>query len=368
MRLNEIFDIEEGGASGGARYNSEVAFLYALAARSELDPAQPSKSFKPGKFADSKRVLAEIDRFLVPNYDEKKFQTWLTISEKYIAAIENHQGKKIGKLGWAGGSNINDDGVADVVFVEYPAAGVSIKDTGGITLSNLTPKSIGLEPPRGTDVFAHLARSEFDDMKTKIFKDVLADAKRTPDVEQNYGGTRGITYNSETKDFTVRGKKQTITATAKDIMAQVGNNANWQRVFGDWFQLNWATKKKYAAPLYSKVAKMIEASIEKQLSNSESLHRALQIADVPYYYATTKSLYYVPPSSDAGDLALKQIYYAEPDGTSQKFVAEIGHPDNPKNARVTIYIRYANGMFESSPTVRVQDLKNPENILWEKII
>ena len=368
MRLSEIHNIEEGGASGGARYNSEVAFLYRIAGDKKFNPKKPSSSMDMSMFADPKRTATEIDKFLVPNYNAKIFDAWEHLADAYMDAIEQREGSRPEKLGWAGGSNINDDGVADVVFYNFPAAGVSIKDTGGITLANLTPRNIGLEPDRGRDVFSHLAQKEFDAMKKAIFTDVLNDAMSKPDQPQNYGGTRQIVYNSQTQDFTVDGKQKSITATADQIMAQIGNNANWQRVFGDWFQQNWQAKKEYAAPLYKKVARLIELQLENALGDNEKLQRILQFADQPYYYATTKGLYLVPSIEEAGDLQLKRVYYGEPDGTSQKFIAEIGHPDNPKNAQVTVYIRYANGMFESNPTVRVQDLKNPENLAWEKIV
>jgi hypothetical protein len=57
----------------------------------------------------------------------------------------------------------------------------------------------------------------------------------------------------------------------------------------------------------------------------------------------------------------------EAEGTSQKFQAEVGRPDSVENAKILIYIRYANGMFETNPTVRVQDLKDPQFLGWEKL-
>lgn len=370
MKISEIYTLDEGGKSDGVRYNSEIAFLYTLAGNSKLNPKNPSASFDLTRFNDPDRVEREINRFLVPNYSEKTFNNWLLLSEKYITAIQQHQGKPITQLGWAGGTNKNDDGVADVVFYNYPVAGVSIKDVGGITLNNLTPKKLGLETSgRGQDLFGSLAEQEFLDMKVKIFRDVLDDARRTPDVEQSYGGTRGITYNSKSQEFFVRGSKNTFRGTEKDIIAQATTRiGNWQRVFGDWFQLNWSSKKEYAAPLYKKISLIIEKRLEETLQSQEALLSIMQFADSPYYYATTKGLYYVPSAADAADLRLKRIYYGNPDGTAQRFMAEIGRPDNKNNAIVTIYIRYANGMFESNPTVRVQSLKNPENMMWEKII
>lgn len=375
MKLYELFnnhpkqDLDEGGASGGARYNSEVAILWVLANNGqEWNPEQPSSCFDPSKLRDAEKTLAEVDRFLIPNYDEKIFNNWVNLAKQYIAEVVNKDGATPQLFGWAGGSNRNDDGVADIVFVGHSSAGISVKDVGGITLANLTPKAIGLEAPKGADLFHYRAGGEYIKMKTAIFNDVLADAKSKPDQAQNYGGTRSITYNSADDTFTCAGKKQTITATADKILGQIEQNANWQRVFGDWFQANWQAKKHYALPMYKALAGEIEKAVEEALGDNATLIRMLQFAEVPYYYATAKGLYYVPDASQATELRIKGIKYAEPDGTSQLFNAIIGRPDSEKNAEVGIYIRYANGMFESNPTVRVQSLKYAQFLGWEKLI
>jgi hypothetical protein len=38
------------------------------------------------------------------------------------------------------------------------------------------------------------------------------------------------------------------------------------------------------------------------------------------------------------------------------------------NATVLVYVRYANGMFDANPTVRIQDLKNPGALAWTKLM
>jgi len=91
----------------------------------------------------------------------------------------------------------------------------------------------------------------------------------------------------------------------------------------------------------------------------------LRFGPAPYYYCTPKSLYYVPSAQEAQDLVLKGIRYGEADGTSQLFLADIGRADSDDAASLDIYMRYANGMFASNPTARVQSLRNPQFISWE---
>ena len=76
MRLNEIHNLGEGGDGSGARYNSEVAFLYRIAGDKKFNPRKPSSSMDMSMFADPKRTATEIDRFLVPNYNAKIFDAW----------------------------------------------------------------------------------------------------------------------------------------------------------------------------------------------------------------------------------------------------------------------------------------------------
>jgi hypothetical protein len=82
---------------------------------------------------------------------------------------------------------------------------------------------------------------------------------------------------------------------------------------------------------------------------------------------TPRKFYYVPAAADVANLVSKGTVYGNPDGTSQKFIAKIGPEDSDDYAQILIYIRYANGMFASNPTVRVQELRNPQNIAWEDL-
>jgi hypothetical protein len=356
--------LEEGGKSNPIRYNSEVGMLFAFVGNGQFDPANPEQSISREILSNPDQVYKDIKNLLGKNYDERLFSSWVKIGESYKSKIVDKLGSLPSKFGWAGGSNIAG-GVTDITFEGSKIAGISIKAEGGITLANLSPSSLGIEVERGIDVFSKAAKEEYDQMKQSVVTDVLAQAKENPGltispIDPKYS----ITYNSETNTFKCTGK-QTVDWPQEKILANLEKNAKWQRVFGDWFQSNWQSKKSYATPLYQKVAKAFETTIENHLQDNAKLTSMLRFGDVPYFYATPSNLYYVPTVESVALLQIKGIKYAEPDGTSQRFIANIGRPDSDQNAGLDIYIRYANGMFESNPTVRVQSLKNPQFISWE---
>ena len=170
--------------------------------------------------------------------------------------------------------------------------------------------------------------------------------------------------------------KTSFKGTRDQIMTASATNKKWQRVFGDWFQANYAQEKALATPLYSAIANMFKDTMVEHLSKDRNLDAVLAMGKRPYFYVNASDIYYVPSIAEVSDLAIKNVYYGsiqddgnvvEAEGTSQKFQAEVGRPDSTENAKILIYIRYANGMFESNPTVRVQDLKDPQFLGWEKL-
>lgn len=356
--------LDEGGSTKLIRYNSEVGMLYAFIGSGDFNPANPETSLPADALSNPTQVYSDIKKLLGTNFDVNLFNKWVNVGNTAKAKIQEKLGSMPAKFGWAGGSN-RGGGAVDISFDGSPVAGISLKAEGGITLANLTPKALGIQTERGIDVFSKAAKVEFDQMKQSIVKDVLSQARAKPGltiapIDPKYS----ITFNSETNTFTCTGKA-TVDWSQEKILASIEKNAKWQRVFGDWFQANWAAKKEYATPLYQKVAKTFEATIEAHLQDNAQLVSMLRFGKVPYFYATHNSLYYVPTAESATLLKIKGLRYAEPDGTSQRFIALIGRPDSDQNADLDIYVRYANGMFESNPTVRVQSLKNPQFISWE---
>jgi hypothetical protein len=373
MRLHEFAILDEGGQSGGARYNSEIALLLALTGGNpkNWDPMRPEKSIPADSLVDPKSVYENIKKFLPPHYNLDKFTKWYDLGLTYVETIRNKLDDMPSKFTWAAGSNKAED-AADIGFVGSSVAGISIKDEGGITLANLTPAALGLEG--GGDVIARHAQTEFDHFKNVVFNAVLDLAEQNPMklLSWNRDAKYHITYVPKLKKFAIVGKGQKIQKvdyTRNELLGKIKTNANWQRPFGDWCVANFGNPvvQQAAKPLITKVSLDFEKMIEKALINSDKLANMLRFSKKSYFYATSRNLYFVPSVTTVKDLKLKRVYFAKPDGWTLKFIAEIGRPDSEKNAKVEIHIRYANGMFACNPTARIQDLQDPQFISWEQL-
>lgn len=365
--------LEEGGKSDKKRYNSEVGLIYGFANGgdpTDFDPANPEASISAQSLQNPSQFYADVKKFLAPNFEPQRFAYWVNRANVLRSAIEEKIETFPTQFGWAGGKNQSEN-AADVVFVGSSVAGISVKDAG-ITLGNLTPASLGIEQERGVDVFSKYSKAHFDNLKTQVFRDLIAIAKSDKSGQplsyhRTEPGKYTIQFNPEKNSFTIGYKGKVVEKTEQAIMAGVEKNAPWQRVFGDWFVANWASKKSYAQPLYRDLAARFATVINGHLQQSNQLKKILQFASVPYFYATEKHLYYVPSTEEAGELQLKKVTAGEPDGVSQYFYAEMGRPDSDETAKVQIYLRSANGLFASNTTVRVQNLVDPQFISWEEL-
>ena len=376
MKISELLEAKKGAdvvnqASSAVRYNSEVGTLFGLIGDGEFDPENPEDTLPASILVNPKQTYDDIRKYLSPVYDPDMFNRWAHRGRGIIDQIIAKQGEEPTRIGWVGGENIAG-GVTDIQFESGLTSGISIKDEAGITLANLTPKSLGIETPHGLDTFSHAAKDQYDTMKHKIFTDVMLEAQAQPGVPVAAKDPRfSVTYDPKTKKYRcigkASGKIQDMTMTAEQILERIEKNAPWQRPFGDWFQAHWQEKKAYAVPLFSTIARGYEAQIENTLSNSAGIASILRFGPKPYYYLTPKKFYYVPSEEEVANLVTKGVAYGNPDGTSQKFLVKVGPADSDNFAQILIYIRYANGMFASNPTVRVQELRDPQYIAWEQL-
>lgn len=375
MRFFEFETVlSEGGKSDSKRYNSEIGLIYGFvtggADPAGFDPKNPELSIKADSLENPQQFYADVKRLLAPNFEPNRFAFWVSRSSALKQTILTKIDTFPTQFGWAGGKNQSEN-AADIKFVGSTAAGISVKDAG-ITLGNLTPASLGIQQERGVDVFSKYSKEHFDNLKRQVFTDVLATAKADKtgqplSYHKKEPGKYTIQYNPEKNTFIIGYKGKQVEKTEQNIMAGIEKNAPWQRVFGDWFVANWASKKAYAQPLYKDLANQFAGIINNHLQQSNQLKRILQFSNVPYFYATEQHLYYVPSAEEAGELVLRKVSAGEPDGVSQYFYAEMGRPDSEENAKVQIYLRSANGLFASNTTVRVQNLIDPQFISWEQL-
>jgi hypothetical protein len=361
--------------SGGVRYNSEVGLLagFMRLDAEKFNPSQPEKTMPAQLLEDPKAVYTDIANLLAPVFDEKLFNKWYDLGQTYGQAMHEKltKGKRrVERFGWAGGANQSESGPSDVEFIGSDVAGVSVKESGGITLANLTTASVGLDTEYGQDVFSKYAVEDYLTMKRNIFTEVMNLAQSQPDVPVSSGDPKyTVTYMSATDTYKCVGKS-TVDLSADDILSKLGTNAGWQRPFGNWFVANFSEYRHYSDPLFHKISSIFVETIAETLKDSSKLRKMLQFSKVPYFYATPKHLYYVPSYDEVDDLEVKDVTYADPDGTAQLFKIQIGRKDalDDATAELDFYIRYGNGMFETNPTVRVQSLKNPQFIAWEQLV
>ena len=361
MRFRDIKIAEANKGSNIVRYNTELAMLTAFSGGTNL------KDIPDEALVNPKATKVEMKK-VAKYFDQKKFDQWMTISNTYKEKILSHSGKLPQQYDWVGGSNIGP--VADLVFKDHPASGISVKDESGITLANLTPKALGLEPLKGKDVFQSYADKEFKKFKIRVFNLMMDEAEASPGQlihPRPSGKERSMMYDNNSKKFIIKHDGGVLNLDRNEVIRTSPKNAKWQRVFGDWYQLNFQKYKDIMRPLVSKISRSFQEIMGNALSDSDTLKKLLQFEEQPYYYATPKKLYYVPSAKEAGDLELKGVNYANPDGTSQLFKAKIGNVNSDDGAVIDIYIRFANGLFATNSTARAQSIKNPELIAWDLI-
>jgi hypothetical protein len=405
MRANEFISeklIDEGESSAATQYNSELGCLLGF-----LNPEANTKNFLE-VLADNKSKLINPGLVIQQATDNQKLaKKGLNAWVKRGAWIKDKIGYS-GKVGWDGVGQGNAGAVADVMFDSKTHSGISIKEKTGITLANTTPVVLGFEY-KG-DIFQSYHGKEWETWKLKIVEAVLNLANDgrvhpTPDTKAGrakakLGGgdkIRAIQFNKQAhtdkagneypagtytiwygKGTSESGwhrkpfKKEEIKKLAKE------GNSLVQRVFGDWYQAELIKNPTVISWQKALFKKFGETAI-KTLNNTfakkpEVLNKLLQMNEKKsYFYANDTKLYEVPAGKKAVKLQIVgDIVPAEADGSSQKFFVNVqntaeGDIDPSKYATLELYIRYANGLFASNPTVRIQKLTNPQYLLWKLI-
>jgi hypothetical protein len=372
MRLYEFEQLVEGGKSDAVRYNSEIGVLLSFCNidPAKFDPKNPEKTIRASYLANPEATYRDIKSLLAPNYMPEILNRWVEYANATVKPLVVNKlielGEVVNQFNWSGGKNQNPETSADVEFVGSTISGVSVKEKSGITLNNPSPKDLGLEV--GGDAFLKYARPEYLAWKKGVFTQVLQLAQRSPgtkiggkDTEKYY-----VVFDPKTKKFTCNGKNQKV-GTSQEIMADMEKNAFWQRAFGDWFVVNYATQKQLMAPLVEQIAAKFTQLMKAHLSQSTHAAKLVKFVKRPFFYVNPSHVYYVPSIDDVADLTLKDVVFAAPEGATMKFNALIGMKDSQENATVEIHVRYANGIFETNPTARVQSLKNATFLSWEEL-
>ena len=408
-------DINESGKSSGAtQFNSELGCVLGFVSANATFEKLLAGDYDDSTLLNAAGIIEQAtkDRKM---YNQDYFNAWV----KKGADIKTKIGYN-GRVGWDGVGQGNQGAVADVVFEDTAThSGISIKEKSGITLTNTSPKELGFDYTG--DIFKSYFEEYWLEWKQSVVDRVLELAKSgrvigSPNDKKSQTGNdniRAIQFNKE--DHTDKAGTVYPAGTYSIWYGKGPNKDNWkreafkeddihkairagnslmQRVFGDWYQtaIGGAEPEAiaYQEKLFTAFTTVALEKMSKALEEPKALSKLLQMSEEkPYYYympsgkskggkQIAEKLYEVPGTGSGAkginvNLQLASpIEYKQVKGTGQKYHVKVknvanGEPGADAYAVITLYIRYANGLFAENPTARVQELKGAENLLWQSI-
>lgn len=382
-----------GGRSNVTKYVTELPVLFACIAKEEigLDFYQrpPENYLDLTKLDNPDKSIVEIRKAIATAVENgpsdfvnnfKKARIYL--DKIYAYCIDNDMPIPT-KFSWQADENINDnDSPADVLFVDHPIGGISVK-AGAPNLFNLGTKDLNLGNTHGQDLFEHLAPVEFADLMLSVKKCVLNDLAvgdiwTDPDRNEHDLGKYAIErvaedlYEIRYKKSSVRVTQQqllnNIYMTQKGMVKKIAKRAN--RVFGDYYQKNKDRFLEQRDNLYRVVKpKLVDVFVDTVTTDKNKLSQLGGFTDRQYFYVdfSKNSVYYVPSIDDVKENIQVDISNAEGTfGAGLNLLCEIKTKPESEPTTVEWHIRYHTGTFAGPPQNMIQGLKYKENI-WQTI-
>lgn len=389
-QVEESEILAEGGDATSKRFFSELGALAAWAGYEgsvpNFDPEHPEQWLDPKKLANPEKIFGEIRRFLGPatkGYNALDKKPHFDIAEYYARSkqgrdiiLANISEKGLApptKFDWVGGENARSVGAtpSDVDFVDGDVAGVSIKDDGGVGLANLGAGELEFEGEG--DLFARLAPSELLALKKAIMTDLLKEVKQNGEYVVPSSPNNKIVYDPKDKQypFIVYAKnKKPAKATVADLLGEdyLSKSYAYQRFLGDYFLANAGKYTKYTNALLVATSDKIRDAIEnKVIPNADKLAKLGGFGNKAYYYQLAKpfKVAFVPDKSTANDIEIVKITPPKVMSGGLKYLIALRRRGMEDYATVEAHIRYAQGVFSSSPSFRIQSLKGAQNLYWE---
>ena len=390
MKIFEIADqqLTEGGDSSAKRFFSELGALAAWAdtgKKPSFDPKNPEQWLDVNKIENPEQVFSDITRFLTPaieldnsNSNKKNsfgLEGYYEVSKRAKELILKDMAEKgidpPTKFTWVGGENYSSVGAtpSDVEFVDNVIAGVSIKDDGGTGVANLGAGELEIDG-KG-DLFVILARKQILELKRSVMTDLIDIVQ-----QQGYYEAEGKSYYSMTW-FPKQGVIQIVAKGKKDIAGTpdqllsdgfLEKSNEYQRCLGDYFIRNGKNYSDLSQAVLVETSVKIRDAIEKKIiPNAKKLAKLGGFGSAPYYYQLAKpfKVAYVPDYNTANDIEIVDITSPSSFSSGLKYKISLRRRGIQEFATVEVYIRYAQGVFGSSPTFRVQSLKGHQYLYWE---
>ena len=388
--LNEDEMVAEGGSSVSKRYYSELGALAAWAgyegSTPSFDPEHPEQWLDPKKLVDPEKIFGQITRFLGAAkevYGQEGKKAHFDIDEYYrvsMAAkqliLANMSEKGLtppSKFDWVGGENVRSVGAtpSDVDFADGDAAGVSIKDDGGVGLANLGAGELEIEGDG--DLFARLAPKELIALKTAVMKDLIKEIKQSGEYVVPSSPNNKIVYDPSNKQYPfvvyAKGKRAAMATQAELLSTEyLSKSYAYQRFLGDYYLANKDKYTAYSNALLMATSDAIRDAIEKKvIPNADKLAKLGGFGNKAYYYQLAKpfKVAFVPDKNTANDIEIVKITPPKVMSGGLKYLIALRRRGMSGYATVEAHIRYAQGVFSSSPSFRIQSLKGAQNLYWE---
>jgi hypothetical protein len=260
----------------------------------------------------------------------------------------------------------NPDEPSDIVWIDHPWGGVSVK-TGGPNGFNLGTEPYRFGQSHGDDLFEHLVPTAWQAHWGKVKSDL-------------YGVLNRVGYC----DLSSKTTKRVITLDSDVIKIEVDSKLSWQgsveawlkhsepkgarRVTGTYFQKN---KKKYsttALALTDALTPILIPTHQKCVNENKAVagyHAGLVTKPYVFLDLAKASTCFLVPSVSEREVSVESIPFTKPFGSGYKIKCNV--TVNGKVATVESYIRYHVGTFAGAPQNMIQNLKGKEQI-WTQII
>lgn len=379
-----------GGKSDHTKYSTELPILFALTVKDGLPYGFETLPLQgwldSSKFASPDKVFADIRKYLhiavtpdfVPNF--KKAQIFISKIKQYLV----DQGlPEIGLIDWQGNDNRNDNkSPADILFVNHLIGGISVK-AGAPNLFNLGTKDLNFGNEKGTDLFNHLAPTEFTSLSHKVKTSLMdklnvGDTWTDPSREGTDIGKYSIIRINEDR-FELKYKKATISAKRDEILKgtyisskgktkQIPKGSN--RVFGDYYQKNKDDFAIERESLYKQLRpKLVEAFVNNIFNDPIKLSQLGGFTEQSYFFVDygSNKAYFVPTLINVKDVLKVEIVNKEKTfGAGLELKCSMRTKEDSEPATVEWHIRYHTGTFAGPPQNMIQNLANKENI-WQTL-
>lgn len=389
MKINEILSetfqqLDEGGDATVKRFYSELGALAAWAGKGtnpSFDPEHPEQWLDEDKIENSERVFSEITRFLtaankIGLKDSKAFdmqdyyQISKTAKELILADMSSKGLKPPSKFTWVGGENALSVGAtpSDVNFVDSDVAGVSIKDDGGIGVGNLGAGELEFEG-KG-DLFVILAPKQMYELKYAVMNDLVNKVKTDGYYEVPGKPYYNMKYDKENDKYHIDARGKVVAGTEEQLLnwGFLQKSNEFQRCLGSYYLENYSKYSDLSKNVLVQTSDKIKDAIEKKIiPNAAKLAKLGGFGSQPYYYQLAKpfKVAFVPDANTANDIEVVGITSPSKMGAGLMFLIKLRRRGVEGTATVEAHIRYAQGVFGSSPTFRIQSLKGHENLYWE---